>query len=181
MRNAYNVLIGKPEGKRVLGRSGRISEGNIKMYLSVIGFQIVDWIYMAKGRDRSRCFVYTVMHLRVLQKVWNFLSSLAYFYLLGNECAPWSNLISESGCGSNPDLEIRSRIFAFQEATKQFSLQVLRPLLRTLIIYCDTSTLISCGRLVRGIQLNINPVFSLKQEYAGWIQFVCEKTDTFFP
>jgi hypothetical protein len=64
-RGAYNILVGRPEGKRPLGRPRRRWEDNIKMDLREIGFGDMDWIYWAQGRDRWRALVNTVMNLRV--------------------------------------------------------------------------------------------------------------------
>jgi hypothetical protein len=50
--NAYSILIGKPEGRRTLGRPRRRWEDNIKMDLRKIGFGDVDWIHWAQDRDR---------------------------------------------------------------------------------------------------------------------------------
>jgi hypothetical protein len=65
VRNAYNVLVGEPEGRRPLGRPRRRREDNIKMDLWEIGFGDVDWIHLAQDRDRWRALVNTVMNLRV--------------------------------------------------------------------------------------------------------------------
>jgi hypothetical protein len=65
VRGAYNILVGKPDGKRPLGRPRRRWEDNIKMDLEEIGFGNVDWIYLAYDRDRWRAVVNTVMNLRV--------------------------------------------------------------------------------------------------------------------
>jgi hypothetical protein len=64
----YRVLMGKPEGKRQLGRPSRRWEDGIRMYLIVreIGLGSVDWIQLAQDRDRWRALVNTVMNLRVL-------------------------------------------------------------------------------------------------------------------
>jgi hypothetical protein len=51
-RNAYRILVGKPECKRPLGRPRRRWVGNIKMYLREIGWDGVDWIDLAKDRDQ---------------------------------------------------------------------------------------------------------------------------------
>jgi hypothetical protein len=75
MRNVYKVLVGKPDGKRPLGRSRRRLEYNIKMYLREIVFGGVGWIHLAHDRDRWLAFVNTVLNLRVPQNAWNFLSS----------------------------------------------------------------------------------------------------------
>jgi hypothetical protein len=50
MRNAYKILVGKPEGKRLLGRPRCRREDNIKMDLRKIGFGGVDWICLAQDR-----------------------------------------------------------------------------------------------------------------------------------
>jgi hypothetical protein len=65
VRGAYNILVGRPEGRRPLGRPRRRWEDNIKMDLGEMGFGDVDWIRMAQDRDRWRALVNTVMNLRV--------------------------------------------------------------------------------------------------------------------
>jgi hypothetical protein len=64
-RGAYRALVGKPEGRRPLGRPRRRWEDNIKMDLREIGCGGADWIYLAQDRDRWRALVYMVMNLRV--------------------------------------------------------------------------------------------------------------------
>jgi hypothetical protein len=64
VRGAY-ILVGKPEGRRPLGRPRRRWEDSIKMDLREIGFGDVDWIHLAQDRDRWRTLVNTVMNLRV--------------------------------------------------------------------------------------------------------------------
>ena len=64
-RNAYRVLVGKPESKRPLGRPRRRWEGNIKMNLREMGCVPGDWIALAEDRDQSRAYVRAVMNLRV--------------------------------------------------------------------------------------------------------------------
>ena len=51
MRVVYRVLVGKPEGKRPLGRSRRRCEDNIKMDLQKVGCEGMDWIELAQDRD----------------------------------------------------------------------------------------------------------------------------------
>jgi hypothetical protein len=63
VRGAYNILVGRPEGRRPLGRPRRRLEDNIKMDLREIGFG--DWIHCAQDRDWWRALVNTVMNLRV--------------------------------------------------------------------------------------------------------------------
>jgi len=64
-RGVYRVLVGKPEGKRPLGRPRRRWEDNIKMFLPEAGCGGMDWIEVAQDRDRWRAVVNTVMNLRV--------------------------------------------------------------------------------------------------------------------
>jgi hypothetical protein len=64
-RDAYRVLVGRPEGKRPLGRPRRRWEDNIKMDLREIGIDGANWIRLAQDRVQWRAFVNTVMNLRV--------------------------------------------------------------------------------------------------------------------
>jgi hypothetical protein len=64
-RCVYRVLVGKPEGKRPLGRSRPRWEDNIKKHLQEVGCRGMDWIDLAQGRDMWRAFVSAVMNLRV--------------------------------------------------------------------------------------------------------------------
>jgi hypothetical protein len=64
-RNAYRILVGKPEGKRPLGRPTRRWVDNIKMDLSEIGWGGINWIDLVQDRDQWRALVNTVMNLRV--------------------------------------------------------------------------------------------------------------------
>jgi hypothetical protein len=64
VRGAYNILVGKPEGRRPLGRPRHRWEDNIKMDLGEIEFGDVDWIHMAQYRDSWRVLVNTVINLR---------------------------------------------------------------------------------------------------------------------
>jgi hypothetical protein len=59
------VLVGKPEGKRPLGRPRRRWENNIKMDVQEMGGGRGDWIELAQDRDRLRALVSTVKNLRV--------------------------------------------------------------------------------------------------------------------
>jgi hypothetical protein len=64
-RNAYRMLMGKPEGERLLGRPRRRWVDNIRMDLGEIGGDGVDCIDLAQDRDHWRALVNTVMNLRV--------------------------------------------------------------------------------------------------------------------
>ena len=64
-RGVHKVLVGKPEGKRPLGRRRRRWEDNIKMDLEEVGRGCGDWIELAQDRDRCRAVVSTVMDFRV--------------------------------------------------------------------------------------------------------------------
>ena len=64
-REAYRVLVGKPEGKRPLGRPRRRWVDNIRMHLQDVGCGYVDLIGLAQDRDKLRTLVSAVMNLRV--------------------------------------------------------------------------------------------------------------------
>jgi hypothetical protein len=63
-RNAYRLLVGKPEGRRPLGRPRRRSVDNIRMDLVEVGWGEVDWIGLSQDRDRRRALVNSVLNLR---------------------------------------------------------------------------------------------------------------------
>jgi hypothetical protein len=65
-RNAYRILVGKPEGKRPLGRLTRWWVENIKIDLREIRWDGMDWIYLTQDRDQWRSLVNTVMNFWVL-------------------------------------------------------------------------------------------------------------------
>jgi hypothetical protein len=65
-RKVYNVLVGKPEGKRTLRRPRRRWEDRIRMDLGEIGWSGVEWIHLAQDRSGWRALVNTMMNLRVL-------------------------------------------------------------------------------------------------------------------
>ena len=64
-RDVYRVLVGKPEGKRPLGRSRRRWDDNIKTDVQVAGYGGMDWNELAQHRDRWRALVNAVMKFRV--------------------------------------------------------------------------------------------------------------------
>ena len=64
-RGVYRVLVGKPEGKRPLGRPRRRWEDNIRMDLQEVGLGYADWTGLAQDRDRWRGLVSAVRNLRV--------------------------------------------------------------------------------------------------------------------
>jgi hypothetical protein len=65
-RGVYRVMVGKPEGRRPLGRPRRRWEDNIRMDLRKVGSGCVDWMELAQDSDRWRALVSAVMNLRVL-------------------------------------------------------------------------------------------------------------------
>jgi len=64
-RDLYRFLVGKPEGKRQLGRPRIRWEDNIKMGLQEVGCAGMDWIELTQDRDRWWALVNAVMNLRV--------------------------------------------------------------------------------------------------------------------
>jgi hypothetical protein len=64
MRNAYSILVGNPEGKRLLGSHKRRWENNIRMDVTDIRWEGVDWIHLSQDRYQWRDLVTTVMNLR---------------------------------------------------------------------------------------------------------------------
>jgi hypothetical protein len=64
-RNAYRILVGKPEGKRQLGRPRRRCLDNIKLDFKEIGWGDMNWIDLAQNRDEWRALVNMVMNFRV--------------------------------------------------------------------------------------------------------------------
>jgi hypothetical protein len=64
-RNAYRILVAKPEGKRPLGRPRRRWMDSTKIDLTEIGWDGVEWIDLAQDRDQWRALVNLVMNLRV--------------------------------------------------------------------------------------------------------------------
>jgi len=68
-RGVHRILVGKPEGKRPLGRPRRRWEDNIKMDLQEVGGGCGDWMELAQDRDRWRALLSMVMNLRV-PKMW---------------------------------------------------------------------------------------------------------------
>jgi hypothetical protein len=64
-RGAYSVLVGKPDGKRPLGRPRHRWKNKIKVDLQEVGWEVVNWIDLAEDRDRWRAVVNAVMNLGV--------------------------------------------------------------------------------------------------------------------
>jgi hypothetical protein len=64
-KNVYRLLVGKPEGRRPLGRPRRRWVDNIRMDLEEVGWGGVDWIGLAQDMDRWRAVVNSVLNLRL--------------------------------------------------------------------------------------------------------------------
>jgi len=64
-RGVYMVLVRKPEGKRPLGRPRRRWVDNVRMDFQEVGCGFMDWIWLARDRDRWRTLVSAVMNLRI--------------------------------------------------------------------------------------------------------------------
>jgi hypothetical protein len=80
-RGVYRVLVGRPEGKRPLGRPRRRWEDNTKLELKEIGIDEANWIRLAQDRVQWRAFVDTVMNLRVPYRKQNFFDRLSDYQL----------------------------------------------------------------------------------------------------
>ena len=79
------MLVGKPGGKRPLGRARRRWEDNIKMDLQEVGGGRGDWMELAQDRDRWRAFVGTVRDFRGSINTGNFLTSCEVYWLISQE------------------------------------------------------------------------------------------------
>jgi hypothetical protein len=64
-RNACRILVGRPEGRRSLGRPRRRWVDNIKIDLKEVGWDGMDWIDLAQDRDKWRAIVITLMNLGI--------------------------------------------------------------------------------------------------------------------
>jgi len=74
-RSVYRIFVGKPEGRRPLGRPKRGWENNIKMDLQEVGCGGIEWIELAQFRDRWRTIVSALMNFLVPKNAGNFLTS----------------------------------------------------------------------------------------------------------
>jgi hypothetical protein len=73
-RGVYKALVGKPGGKRPLGRPRHRWEDTIKMDFHEVGCGVMDWIELAQDRNRWQALVNVVMNLQIPQNVGNFLT-----------------------------------------------------------------------------------------------------------
>ena len=64
-RSAFNILTGKPTGKRPLGRPRRRWEENTRMHLKEIGINVINWVGLAQDRDYWRAIVNAALKLRI--------------------------------------------------------------------------------------------------------------------
>jgi hypothetical protein len=81
----HRVLVGRPKGKRPLGRPRRRWEDNFKMDLQEVGVGRGDWMELAQDRDRWRALVGTVRNFRVPYMQGNFLTSCKVYWLASQE------------------------------------------------------------------------------------------------
>jgi hypothetical protein len=89
-RGAYRFLMGRPEGKRPLGRLRPRREDNIKMDLQEVAWGGMDWIDLVQDRDRWRAVVNAVLKLWDPQNAGNVFDYLWTCQLLRKDSAPWS-------------------------------------------------------------------------------------------
>ena len=82
-REVYRFLVSKPEGKRPLGRPRRRWVDNIRMDLQEVGCGYVDWIGLARDRDRWRTLLSAVMNLRVPKEIHAILKETLACFLPG--------------------------------------------------------------------------------------------------
>ena len=71
-RDAYSILVGKPEGKRPISETQAQMGGNIQSSLQEVKYWGMDWIELAEDKDRWRVFVTAVMNLQVPKHAGNF-------------------------------------------------------------------------------------------------------------
>jgi hypothetical protein len=98
-RGVYRVLMGKPEGKRPLGRARRRWEDNIKMDLREVECGVMDWIELPQYRDRGRALVNAVMNLWVTKNAGNFFTGFSRRTLLHGV---WSSMVKSDLAVHNP-------------------------------------------------------------------------------
>jgi hypothetical protein len=91
-RGVYRVLVGRPEGKRPLGRRRRKWEDNIKMDLGKMGIDGANWIRLAQDRVQWWAFVSTVMNLRFHKESGLLFDKLSDYHFKEYP-APWSKMI----------------------------------------------------------------------------------------
>ena len=89
-REVYRVLVGKPDGKRPLGSPRCRWVDNIRMDLQEVGCGYMEWIGLARDRDRWRILVSAVMNLRVPWNGGNFLTDCKPVNFSKKDSAPWS-------------------------------------------------------------------------------------------
>jgi len=75
IRNAYKIFVGKPDGKRTLGKPRRRWENNIRMNLMETRWEGVDWMHLGQDREQWRAVLNTVMNLLVRGEFLNLLRS----------------------------------------------------------------------------------------------------------
>jgi hypothetical protein len=92
-RNVYRLLVGKPEGKRPLGRPGQMCVDNIKMDLAEVGWDGVEWIGLPHDRVKRKALVDTVMNLGGSIKCWEATEWLHNLWPIGWYSAPCNSSI----------------------------------------------------------------------------------------
>ncbi|KAJ4449366.1 hypothetical protein ANN_00764 [Periplaneta americana] len=114
-RNAYRVLVGRPEGERPLERSRHRWEDDIKMNLREVGYDDRDWINLAQDRDQWRAYVRAAMNLRINKCRPSLCVALVAALWLGAEASSLQEASLASTLAST--LECHRRVYA-QKVTK---------------------------------------------------------------
>jgi hypothetical protein len=83
LRIAQKISIGKPEGKRQLGRHRHRGDDTNRMYLREIGWEGVGCIYLVQDKDQWQVLVKTLMNVWVPEKAWSFFTGWVTFSLSG--------------------------------------------------------------------------------------------------
>ncbi|KAJ4450395.1 hypothetical protein ANN_01819 [Periplaneta americana] len=163
-RNAYRVLVGRPEGERPLGRPRRRWEDNIKMDLREVEYDDRDWINLAQDRDQWRAYLRATMNLRFITPLAERLEHRLFTLITGVQILAVSDGIC---CGQN-----RYSVVDFRGTLRfYYQYSTIDPLI-IIIMRCYVVRLLSCteGNAYGGTK-NYTSGASLRDEDA-WVNDV---------